>query len=143
VAGETIDCFEAEAQDIPEVLERVMLYALKEAKNKLLKGDDVIPFTVIVVKENLFLENHPGDSVEECFADAEHTVKGVRGADAYTFCYDGYVETDAGTRDALIAEGGLPGEEEGIAICYPYTAEEGAFMVEEEPVYVGKAPNFM
>ena len=36
------------------------------------------------------------------------------------FCYDGYIETDDGVKDALIAEGGVPGADEGYAIAYLY-----------------------
>ena len=41
--------------------------------------------------------------------------------------------------DCIIAEGGLPGEEEGYAFGYLYD-EEG---IDREIVYIGPAPNFM
>jgi len=140
---------ESEVNEIPEIdetLESVLLYALKEAKGKLEAGEDVVPFTALAVGESLFLESHPGDTVDECFAAARHTVQNVRGADAYAFCYDGYADTDAGMKDVLIAEGGVPGEPSGYAIGYLYTAsddEQEAPKVESEPVYIGPAPNFM
>ncbi len=130
--------------EIPEMLERVLLFALEEAKQRMLAGEDVIPFTALVVKDNVFIETHPGEDPEECFNFARHTVQGARGADAYAFCYDGYVDTDAGTQDALIAEGGIPGAEDGYAVSFLYELEEGkAPAFEDEPAYVGQAPNFM
>ncbi|MBQ3106711.1 MAG: hypothetical protein IJC51_04510 [Eggerthellaceae bacterium] len=133
-----------EVPEIPEVLEKVLLFALDEAKEKMSQGADVIPFTTLVVKENLFIENHPGDSAEECFAAAAHTVEGARGAEAYALCYDGYIELDDGVRDALIAEGGIPGEDEGFAVAYLYEQdEEGNVEFEAEPAYIGEAPNYM
>ena len=140
---------ESEVNDIPEIddtLESVMIYALKEARTKLEAGEEVVPFTALAIGENLFMESHPGDSVEDCFAAARHTVQNVRGADAYAFCYDGYVDTDAGTKDVLIAEGGVPGDPAGYAIGYLYSEPEdgeGNPKVESEPVYIGPAPNFM
>ena len=98
-----------EVPEIDETLESVLVYALEEAREKMSSGGDVVPFTALVVKENLFIETHPGESAEACFAAARHTVEGARGAGAYAFCYDGYVDTDAGQQDALIAEGGIPG----------------------------------
>ena len=83
-----------EVPEIPEILEKVMLFSLDEAKQKLTQSNEVVPFTALAVKENLFIESHPGDSSEECYNLAQHTVEGARGADAYAFCYDGYVETD-------------------------------------------------
>lgn len=133
-----------EVPEIPEILEKVLLFALDEAKEKMGQGADVVPFTALVVKDNLFIESHPGDSADECFELAKHTVEGARGADAYAFCYDGYVDTDDGVKDVLIAEGGIPGEEGGFAVGYLYELDaEEKPTFEEEPAYIGEAPNFM
>ena len=133
-----------EVPEIPELLENVLLFALDEAKDKMNGGEDLIPFTALVVKENLFIESHPGDSSDECYALAKHTVEGARGADAYAFCYDGYVDTDDGTKDVVIAEGGIPGAETGYAVGYLYEVDDdGGYVFEDEAAYVGEAPNFM
>ena len=97
--------------EIPERLQAVLIASLKEARERLEKGESVVPFTALAVKENLFLESHPADDTQQCFNLARHTVQNVRGADAYALCYDGYVETDDGTKDALIAEGGIAGDD--------------------------------
>lgn len=144
MADRVVESSEIEVPEIPEILEKVLLFSLEEAKEKLEAGDDVIPFTALVVKENLFIENHPGESAEECFNFARHTVEHARGAEAYALCYDGYIEVDDGTKDALIAEGGVPGEDAGYAVGYLYEAdEEGNVTFEAEPAYIGEAPNFM
>ncbi len=126
-------------EDVDDVLKAVIVAVLDEAADKMEAGKDVIPFTGLAVKENLFIETHPGDDAEECFLAARKEVQGARGATAYAFCYDGYVDTDEGQKDALIAEGGLPGEEQGYAFGYLYD-ENG---IEREVVYIGPAPNFM
>lgn len=125
--------------DIDDVLKAVIKAVLDEAATKMENGEDVIPFTGLAIKENLFIETHPGEDANECFTKARQEVQGARGATAYAFCYDGYIETDEGVRDALIAEGGLPGEPDGYAFGYLYD-DEG---VEREIVYIGPAPNFM
>ncbi len=135
-----------EVPEIPEILEKMLVYALDEGKKTMSQGGEIVPFTMLAVKDNLFFESHEGDTPDECFLSAQHTVEGARGAQAYTFCYDGYVEMDSGVRDAIIAEGGIPGEEEGYAVCYLYQATEGddlSFDFEAEPAYVGRSPNFM
>lgn len=132
--------------DIDDRLLHVMVAALNEAKEKMEAGKEVVPFTALAVKDKLFLETHPGENSDQCFAEARHTVQNVSGADAYAFCYDGYVDTDEGTKDVLIAEGGIPGEDDGYAVGYLYEVpdEEGATpQVKAEPVYIGPAPNFM
>ena len=144
MADRIIETTAEEVPEIPDTLEKVLMFSLEEAKEKMAQGADVVPFTALVVRENLFIESHPGESAEECFAFARHTVEGARGAEAYALCYDGYVEIDDGTRDALIAEGGVPGEDEGYAVGYVYTLDdEGRPTFEGEPAYIGEAPNFM
>lgn len=134
-----------EVPEFPEILEKVLIFALEEAKEKMAQGADVVPFTALVVKDNLFIESHPGDSAEECFNLAQHTVRGARGAEAYAFCYDGYVEDGERQIDALIAEGGIPGEENGYAIGYLYEIDDEGTLTfnDDEAAYIGTAPNFM
>lgn len=130
--------------EIPDILEKVLLFSLNHAKEKMEAGEDVVPFTSLAVKETLFMETHPGDNEQACFNLARHTVEHARGAEAYAFCYDGYVEADDGTHDALIAEGGVPSADKGFAVGMLYKAvEDGAPEFESEPVYIGEAPNFM
>lgn len=144
MADREVENSDVEVPEIPEILEKVLLFSLDEAKEKMSQGAEVVPFTALVVKENLFIENHPSDTAEECFNLARHTVEHARGAAAYALCYDGYIETDDGVKDAIIAEGGVPGEDEGYAVSYLYeTDDEGNLTFEEEPAYVGEAPNFM
>ncbi len=144
MADRIVESTDVQVPEIPEILEKVLLFSLEEAKSKLSQGDEITPFTSLVVKENLFIENHPGESPEECFGYARRTVENARGASAYSLCYDGYIEVDEGEQDALIAEGGIPGAEEGYAVGYLYKIDdEGVITFEEEPAFIGEAPNFM
>jgi hypothetical protein len=72
-------------------------------------------------------------------------VQNAKGADAYGFCYDGYIDLEGGKRgDCVIAEGGVPGAEYGHAIGLPYyldSDEKPVFV--DEPIYVSKALNYM
>ncbi len=130
---------------IPNVLESVLRYCLKDARERMEKDEQVIPFSALAVKDTLFFEEHPGNDVAECFDSARKTVQGAKGADAYGFCYDGYIELDRGEKaDCLIAEGGTPGAEYGHAIGLPYTIDgEGKPVFQDEPIYVSKALNYM
>lgn len=143
MADRTIENDSTDVPEIPEELERVLVFALDEGKEKLQGGEDLVPFTALIVKDNLFLETHPGENAEECFTAAEANVRGARGAGGYAFCYDGYIETDDGVKDALIAEGGVPGADEGHAIGFLYVEGDEGLAFEQEAVYVGSAPNFM
>lgn len=144
MADRVVESSDKEVPEIPDLLERVLVYVLSEARGKLEAGEEVAPFTALAIKDKLFIETHPADQVEDCFKLAEHTVKNARGAEAYGFCYDGFIELDDQTVDALIAEGGVPGDSDGFAVAFVYTAsEDGSIAFEDTPTYVGPSPNFM
>ena len=86
MADRTIENDSTDVPEIPEELERVLVFALDEGKEKLQGGEDLVPFTALIVKDNLFLETHPGENAEECFTAAEANVRGARGAGGYAFC---------------------------------------------------------
>lgn len=114
--------------------------ALDEAADKLIAGETVVPFTALAVKENLFIETHERSSAEETYDAARAEVQGARGATGYAFCYDGELDTNKGKVDCLLAECGLPGEDEGITFGYIYD-DDGIYR--DEITYIGKSPNFM
>ena len=132
--------------EIPLVLENVLRYCLKDASERMEKGEAITPFSALAVGETLFMEEHPGEDAQESFDGAKRTVANARGASAYGFCYDGYIEVGADheMKDCLIAEGGCPGEPYGHAIGLLYTVRgDGTADFAEEPIYVGSAMNYM
>ena len=134
---------------IEPVLESVLLYCLNDAKERMEKGETVVPFSALAVGETLFMEEHAADHPSESFAAARKTVAGARGAQAYGFCYDGFIEVDTAfesnaQKDCLIAEGGTPGAAYGHAIGLPYSVDSnGNLKFNEKPIYVSKALNYM
>lgn len=140
MADRMIDPSNNEPQgEITDELKAVVQAVLNEAVAKMEAGEEIVPFTGLAVKENLFIETHPGDDAETCFTLARREVEGARGATAYAFCYDGYLDTEQGMKDAIIAEGGLPGASEAYAFGYIYD-DNG---IDKNIVYIGPAPNFM
>lgn len=136
----------AERIEIPLVLENVLRYCLKDARERMEKGEEIVPFSALAVKETLFMEEHPGDDARESFDGAKRTVENARGASAYGFCYDGFIEVGqaAEMQDCLIAEGGCPGEPYGHAIGLPYKVKsDDSIEFAEEPIYVGNSRNYM
>ncbi len=134
-----------ETIEIPLVLENVLRYCLKDAQERMEKGETVLPFSALAVKDHLLMEEHDADSVDESFASVRKTVSGATGAMAYGFCYDGFIEMPSGKkRDCIIAQGGVPGDEYGHAIGVTYSAdEEGNRVFSSEPIYVGNCLNYM
>lgn len=149
--AETTEDFEmTEDQQAPELdktLEEVLIAALNEAKRVFLENNgELVPFTALASEGMLEIAPHGVGEVDDCFAAAERYVAASEGKDAYAFCYDGFVDTDDGQCDILIAEGGLPGEQEGHAIGLIYSLPEeegGEIEIDDEAVYVGPAPNFL
>ena len=131
---------------MPLVLENVLRYCLKDASERMQKGEQIVPFSALAVGETLFMEEHPADEPADSFRAARKTVENARGASAYGFCYDGYIGTGdyAKKLDCLIAEGGCPGEPYGHAIGLQYFVDDqGNYKFDDEPIYVSNAMNYM
>lgn len=130
--------------NMPDELNHVLVYALNAGRDLLNDGKMLVPFTVLLVGDTPFTHQHAGGNAQECYAMAKHEVEGAKGAKSYAFCYDGYLDSSEGMKDAIIAEGGVPGADTGYAIGYLYTVgEDGKPKVSTTASFIGKAPNFM
>ena len=135
--------------EMDPTLESVLRYCLDDAKKRIEAGESIVPFSALAVDKTLFMEEHAADSPAEAFASARKTVAGARGAQAYGFCYDGFVEAEdidgkPMQKDCIIAEGGTPGADYGHAIGLMYKIDsEGNAKFNSEPIYVSKALNYM
>lgn len=138
---------DAATLDEANALDKIVLYALDEAMEKLEQAGEFEPFTVILHGENLHVESHPGEDAVDCFNAATTAVNLLAHVmQAYVFAYDGYVNTDSGTRDALIAERGIPGEESAQAFAILYTIDEegdGSLSFEEGIYDLGSASSLL
>lgn len=127
--------------------DKIVLYALDEAMEKLTHTGELEPFTVILHGDNLHVESHPGEDVVECVNSAADAVKRLEHvATSYVFAYDGYVTTDEGAQDAIIAERGKPGDETAEAFAVLYTVDEegdGTLSFEEGVYDLGEAPSML
>lgn len=129
--------------ELNEDLEKVILYALNEAEEKLSAEEGLVPFTVVISGENLTIEEHGGENPEEWRASARQALVGdPASVDGYVFVYDGYVEledAENGSQDAIILEFAEPDDEAATVLCRLYSQTgEGAFEVEEEIAVVGE-----
>lgn len=138
---------ENESNEIPEIdeeLESLLIQVIDDAQQKMSQGDQLPPFTAAIVGDRLFTETHEG-TTEECFASARDAVANAAGARAYAFCYDGYIDTDEGEKDAIIAEGAVAGAPQAFVVGLIYEADENgnAANFGEEVVYIAETDNFL
>ena len=135
---------DADVPDIPEILHQVLSWCLDDARQRMEAGEEITPFTALVAGDTLFTEEHVADEPDECYELACQTVAHAQGAATYVFCYDGYINLETEMLDAIVAEGGMPGEESGHAIGLVYSVgDDGTIEFAQDPVYLGEAPNFM
>jgi hypothetical protein len=129
-------------EDIPA--DKIVIYALDEACSRLEDSGDLVPFTVVLHGEELYVEDHPGNTVSQCFDSAHIAVHTMRNlADAYCFAYDGYVDMDEGRRDAVIVERGMRGGEPGTAFAVIYTEGDEGFTFDEDVCVLGDTPSLL
>jgi hypothetical protein len=123
-----------------EIVARAVLYAFDQGTELLEQAGEFEPFTIIVSGEELFVEEHPGETEEESYESARRTVYQMeRLSDAYAFCYDGYVDLDDGVSDAIIVEYARKGDEVAAAVVKLYHRHDEHFHFDEELYQVGDA----
>lgn len=130
--------------DLPEDVQKVLFFALDEACDELETGEGLSPFTLVLAGDDVFQDEHAADEVEESYASARASVNIIAHiASAYVFCYDGYIETDEGDADMIIAEVGLKGEPEGFAygLVYRIDDEQGIIEYDEGLISLGETEN--
>lgn len=129
--------------EMDDILERITFYCLDTAQAKLVEGEELTPFTVIVDGDQMFEENFPGDDVTSCRDAAEANVKSSSAFSThYAFCYDGFLMTDDGQLDAIIVECATTEMEEAYVIARLYGQEGDTLVFEETPAYVDDVDTF-
>ena len=142
MADRNVESDELGVPQIDETLEILLLQAIEEAQEHMEAGSEVVPFTALLNGETVTEDTHTG-TTEECFESARKTVEAATGARAYVLCYDGYIDTDAGRKDAIIAEGGTADGGKGVAVCLMYEEGDDVLTFDEEVVDLAEAPNFL
>jgi len=126
-----------------EIADHVVFYALDQAVEMLEEADGFTPFTIVVRGEELFIEEHPGDDGEECYASAQKEVfRMALISEAYAFCYDGFVDLDDGQKDAIIVERARKGDEVAEVIVKIYEKHGDHYHFDDTLYNLGDAPSF-
>lgn len=122
---------------ISENVQKAMEFAFDEAQGRLTSmRQSFDPFTVTVVDEGLEVNDHPAETP----SDVRDSVKMLLAQDmpeGYVFCYDGWVDTDDGRLDAVIAEVADRGAAEAFMLALIYTMEDGEYTFETDYGYAG------
>jgi hypothetical protein len=123
-----------------QILERAVLYALEQGAEQLEQAGEFEPFTILIEGEELFIEDQPGESEEQSYASARRTVYQMeRLCNAYLFCYDGYVDLEDGTSDAIVVECANKGDLSARIIVRMYHRHGDHYHFDTELYEVGEA----
>jgi len=126
-----------------EILARTILYALEEAAEKLRQSSGFDPFTILIKGEELYIEEHPGETEEESCTSARRSVSSMGLiCDAYVFCYDGFVELDEGQNDALIVEYANKEDEQAQINIRLYQVSDDEYVFDESLYQVGEGQSY-
>ncbi|MCD8199680.1 MAG: hypothetical protein LUD25_01790 [Coriobacteriaceae bacterium] len=128
---------DVETLELDEILEKITFYCIQEAQERLEEDGEVVPFTVVVQGEDMYVETHPAETPEDQRASAVNTIRTMTGNSShYAFCYDGFLETDDGDLDALIVECASRDMDTAHAIAYIYKPTDDGVEFDDAPVYV-------
>ena len=126
---------------ISDMLEQILLFTIEEAKERLAEDDEFSPFAATLVRDVMYFDSIVGETPDEMYEKAEELISGLDGITGYAFCYDGWMDDEQ--TDAIIVEGGLPGDAAGVAVGCPYTIDDaGKYNFSDDVLYLGDAPNY-
>ncbi|MCL2339297.1 MAG: hypothetical protein FWC59_00105 [Actinomycetia bacterium] len=116
-------------------VESAVFFAFDEASTKLETEGGFEPFLVTMRGEELFVEELEGDDEADIIAAAHQTVTEMTVLiNAYIFTYDGYVDLEEGTGDAIILEYARKGEAEAQVLAWLYETQDDELHF-KEPLY--------
>jgi hypothetical protein len=128
--------------DEDNAVDQMLLYALEQAAEMLEQGEGFDPFTILLKDDEFFIEEHPGDAIEDCSASAQRTIRQMALVTSdYVFCYDGYVDLDEGQHDAIIAERGHKGSETAEVFAMLYEQHDDHLHFDDTLYGIGEADN--
>lgn len=123
--------------NLSDNVQRAMEQAFNEAQQYLDAQGGFQPFTVTVVDEGLEVNAHEGDTPDAI----RESVKGLLAVDmpeGYALAYDGFIDTDEGTLDAVIVEVADRGATKADALAMIYTKDaDGNYTFEPTYGYIG------
>ncbi|MCL2883089.1 MAG: hypothetical protein FWF30_01285 [Coriobacteriia bacterium] len=123
--------------------ESAVFFALDEAATKVEEEGTFDPFLVVLQGEELFVEEQDGEEEEEIYESAKQTLFEMELlADAYVFCYDGYVDLDEGTHDAILVEWARKDSPSAQVLAWLYKDHEDHIDFIEPLYTLGEADSF-
>lgn len=125
---------------VSENVQKAVDYAFDEARQRMSTSEEpLVPFSVMVIDEGLEVNEHPGASEQEVHDSARYLFAQEM-PEGYVLCYDGYVETDDGTKDAVIAEVADRGAVTADALAMLYVHDGDTYVFEPDYGYAGLTP---
>lgn len=113
-------------------------HAFREGRTCLAEDGALVPFTIICTSDGYDIADHPGTSASDIYESVK-TLIAREMPEAYTFVYDGFVDTDEGRRDALICEAAKRGDATAYLLAQLYRTGEDSIAFDEAYVSVGTA----
>ncbi len=130
--------------EMSETLAKVVAYCLGEARMKIEDGSGVVPFSVIVKGDDMYIEEFPGEDVVASRRKAEDAIRAASDvATDYGLCYDGFLNSNQGQIDAVLVEAGNRDMDHSLVIGLIYeVGEDGKAKFVNQPAFIQNGAQF-
>ncbi|OUP10484.1 hypothetical protein [Collinsella sp. An2] len=126
----------ADALQAPDALELAISHAFWEARDLLNRDGALMPFTVLCTAGGMEVADHPAATSDEVYEAVKNLLARVD-PDAYVLCYDGTLNADGCTTDAVVCEAARRTDAEAHLLALPYTIGDNGYTFENACVTVG------
>lgn len=111
-------------------------HAFEQAR-EILEEDGRLPaFSILCTSDGFDVHEHPGDAPDQVYESMKALVAREM-PEAYVFAYDGFVETDEGTVDAVLCEVARRGDIKGYLLALPYDVTPDGYSFDENYLSAG------
>lgn len=122
--------------EVTDDMRRAIDYAFAQARVGMEADGGISPFSVVCSGDGYVVTEHAGTTTDAVYDSVTKRLEELD-PDSYALAYDGFVETDQRTRDAILVEAAKRGDDSAYLLALPYTRAGDSVVFDDSYVFVG------
>lgn len=122
--------------EFTEDMQRAIDFAFDRARSGMESDGGISPFMVACSNGDYVVSEHAASTTDEVYDSATRKLAELE-PESYALAYDGFVETDQRSRDAVLVEAANLGDDSAYLFALPYTRTGASIRFDGSYVFVG------
>lgn len=122
--------------EFTEDMQRAIDFAFDQARSGMESDGGISPFMVACSNGDYVVSEHAATSTDAVYDSVTRKLAELE-PESYALAYDGFVETDQRSRDAVLVEAANRGDDSAYLFALPYTRSGASIQFDDSYVFVG------